>query len=514
MAMRVSGINSGLDTEALVKELVSAYSKKTEKYEKQQTKLSWKQDSWKAMNTKVYGLYTNISNLRFSGAYSTKKASSSNTAKATVTATSGAVTGTQKLRVLSVAQTAYLTGSKMSTKDGSELSTDTTMKQLGFEGEEGTKLKLKTKDENGQDVITDIEITEDTKVTDVVDALKKQGINANFDTKNGRLYLSGKDSGEKYNFEISTDSEDAEASQKALEALGLKIDENDEDAAKMIQGTDAKIRLSGVLYTSSNNNFSINGLNIVAQGVTGDTEDNEITVTVANDSQAIYDKIKDFLTEYNEVINEMTKAYNAKSSGDYEPLTDEEKDAMSDTEVEKWETKIKDALLRRDTTLNSVMSAMQTAMATGVKVGDKTYSLSSFGIHTLGFLNAAENEQNAYHIDGDEDDSNTSGNKDKLMDAIVNDPDSVVEFMKGLTTNLYKAIDEKMKSTSLSSAYTIYNDKELTKQYDNLTKTISQWEKRVSEKEDFYYKKFSAMESALAKLNSQQSSMSGLFGSN
>ena len=100
------------------------------------------------------------------------------------------------------------------------------------------------------------------------------------------------------------------------------------------------------------------------------------------------------------------------------------------------------------------------------------------------------------------------------MDAIVNDPDSVVEFMKGLTTNLYKAIDEKMKSTSLSSAYTIYNDKELTKQYDNLTKTISQWEKRVSEKEDFYYKKFSAMESALAKLNSQQSSMSGLFGSN
>ena len=68
MGMRVSGINSGLDTEALVKELVSAYSKKTEKYEKQQTKLSWKQDSWKAMNTKVYGLYTNISNLRFSGA--------------------------------------------------------------------------------------------------------------------------------------------------------------------------------------------------------------------------------------------------------------------------------------------------------------------------------------------------------------------------------------------------------------------------------------------------------------
>ena len=49
------------------------------------------------------------------------------------------------------------------------------------------------------------------------------------------------------------------------------------------------------------------------------------------------------------------------------------------------------------------------------EIGGKKYSLSSFGISTLGFLNAAENEQNAYHIDGDEDDANTSGKTDKLM---------------------------------------------------------------------------------------------------
>ena len=58
MAMRVSGINSGLDTDAIVQELVSAYSKKTEKYEKEQTKLSWKQEAWKSLNSKVYSFYT------------------------------------------------------------------------------------------------------------------------------------------------------------------------------------------------------------------------------------------------------------------------------------------------------------------------------------------------------------------------------------------------------------------------------------------------------------------------
>ena len=62
-------------------------------------------------------------------------------------------------------------------------------------------------------------------------------------------------------------------------------------------------------------------------------------------------RVKDFLTQYNALINEMTSFYNADSAKGYEPLTDEEKDALSDTEVEKWEQKIKDSLLRRDESL-------------------------------------------------------------------------------------------------------------------------------------------------------------------
>ena len=278
--------------------------------------------------------------------------------------------------------------------------------------------------------------------------------------------------------------------------------------AKKVDGEDAEIWLNGVQYTGSSSTFTINNLTIDALATTGN---DEISITTSTDTQGIYDKVKDFLTEYNNIINEMTKLYNADSSKGYDPLTDDEKDSMSDKEIEKWETKIKDSLLRNDTTLSGVMSAMTTAMSQAVEINGKKYSLSSFGIHTLGYLNAAENEQNAYHIDGDEDDTNTSGNADKLMKAISEDPDTIMQFMQNVTTNLYNAIGDKMKSTTLSSAFTIYNDKQMATQYTDYTKLIKEWETKISDKEDYYYKKFSSMESALTKLNSTQSSLSGYF---
>ena len=185
---------------------------------------------------------------------------------------------------------------------------------------------------------------------------------------------------------------------------------------------------------------------------------------------------------------------------------------MSDTEVEKWEQKIKDSLLRRDDNLESLMSAMTSAMSGAVEVNGKKYYLPNFGIKTLGYLNAPANQQNAYHIDGDEDDANSSGNTDKLMTAITNDPDTVINFMQGLADNLYKSVHTKMQSSPLSSIYTVYNDKEMASEYSDYTDLIKKWEEKLQDKEDYYYKKFSSMETALSKLNSQTSSLSGLFG--
>ena len=128
MAIRLSGLTSGMDTDAIVQEMISAYSKKTEKYEKQQTKLTWKQDAWKSLNTKIYSLYTSVSNMRMSGNYNLKKTTVSDNTKATVTANSDAVTGTQRLSILQTAQASYITGGKL----GDNVTSNTKMSELGY----------------------------------------------------------------------------------------------------------------------------------------------------------------------------------------------------------------------------------------------------------------------------------------------------------------------------------------------------------------------------------------------
>lgn len=883
MAIRLSGMASGLDTDSIVQALVSSYSYKKSKYEKAQTKLGWTQEAWKSLNTKVYSLYSNVSNLRFSTAYSLKKTSVSDSTKASVKAGSSAPNGTQTLKITNTAKAGYLTGEQINASSSS-----TTLAQLGYTGGDA-KINVNTKD--GTKSIT---LSATSTMSDVEKQLKEAGLNASYDSTYKRFYISAKDTGadndftltgantggatalyklgiavgtstsnpysqydslyggsdaatqqkienavaaykssssniekytaqsnnllnaitygtayadvkdfysslsgtktesgadidtakletlaklgsgrdsaiitknsdgtyttyskttakdadgntvyksedgkyisaeerytnggktykknsdgtyvnvsdendkysgdtadltktvtykkvsesksyvsgsdadtktytknsddtytcdgktytkrddgkyyaegeaadskngvtitEKVEYTSSTEIRDAEAAADAYKDITKNIDEKalstyssnlstvtafestkdtsltssdkytiagltsdihdaynkggkdavsnliagngtDSDAyaakvaalttsisseqtkldanklvkelaaikdttsseyqtalknmvetvnsahdlssnaqyntkAKKVDGEDAEIWLNGVQYTGSSSTFTINNLTIDALATTGN---DEISITTSTDTQGIYDKVKDFLTEYNNIINEMTKLYNASSSKGYEPLTDDEKDSMSDKEIEKWETKIKDSLLRNDTTLSGVMSAMTTAMSQAVEINGKKYSLSSFGIHTLGYLNAAENEQNAYHIDGDEDDTNTSGNADKLMTAITEDPDMVMQFMQNVTTNLYNAIGDKMKSTTLSSAFTIYNDKQMTTQYKDYTKLIKEWETKISDKEDYYYKKFSSMESALTKLNSTQSSLSGYF---
>ena len=744
---RVSGMVSGIDTESLVTAMVATQTAKKEKLQKAQTKLQWKQDAFKSINTKVYGLYSKISNLRFSTAYNMKKTTVSDSTKATVTASSSAVNGTQKLTIEKLATSGYLTGAEL--KKGTTGST--TLADLGYtDGDTTLSVTVGTTKK-------DIEVSSTTTIDDLVSKFKEAGVNASYDETNRRIFVSAKETGKDNDFAITSSSKaglnalnaaglcvssasdqenykkmasyakgtTAETSDAMLEilknlknaydsnteltlkeknlsakisysnakdavneyldgdstnadlkadreqlvnllkqssgkytyvnnetgevkdiyeaadtagwtAIDTKINElakstglitettgddgkTKEDSTKLdtlksnvktviavddneiytdddkaayylskdertaakeeladipnqraandaviadennsywdikdytgmgdtelraladkyadeimnaksvvdnnfkdipvsagatrVDAEDAKITLNNAEFTSNSNVFNINGLTIKATGTTAAGE--SLTISTDTDTQGLYDKIKDFLTEYNSIINELTGLYNADSAKGYEPLTDDEKSEMSDSEVEKWETKIKDAILRNDSTIGGVMNSMTTAMMSSYTVNGKSYSLASFGIHTLGYLNAAKNEQYAYHIDGDEDDSNTSGNTDKLLDMITNNPEDVEEFMKQLTSGLYSALDAKMKSTTMSSAYTIYNDKQMTKDYNSYTTQIKNWETKIEDLENRYYKQFSNMEKQLAKMQSSTSSLSSLFG--
>lgn len=500
MPIRITGMNSGLDTEALVSELVSAHRMKSQKYTKAQTKLSWKQDAWKALNTKISSFYSKVTNLKNTSTYQKKKATVSDSTKATVTAKAGAPIGSYSLEVEDMAKAGYLTGAELKGLTGS-VTENTTMAMLGFSGSDSISITADGKS-------TNIEVNSNTTISDFVKSLKDAGVNASFDSTYNRIYISSKKTGAKNDFTLG-------GSEDALKALGLYVDENDDGSsgdannkAVRIKGQDAAIVFNNVRYTSASNDFDINGISINALGKTN----GEISVTVDNDSQAMYDTIKGLIKDYNELINEMTKLYNADSSKGYEPLTSEEKDAMTDTEVEEWEKKIKDSLLRRDESLNSAIEVMKSAMFGSYTVNGKSYSLSSFGISTLGILGAKDNEENAFHIDGDADDLDVATKTDKLMAMIKSDPDVVDSFFKQLTTKMYDGLKEKMASSTLSSYGMIYNDKQMAKEYSDYTSTIKKWDEKLEKLQDSYYKKFAAMESALATLQSQQSSLAGLFG--
>lgn len=709
MAIRLSGMVSGMDTESLVSALVSSYKLKKDNLVKAQTKLSWKQEKWKTMNTSIYGFYSGkLSSARFSTSYNLKTSTVSNDKYAKVSASSSAVSGTQRLKVNHLAATGYLTGGKITATGGSKVTGSTKVSDII--GTKDGSISVKT-----SSGIKSIDITEDMNVSQFTAKLKEAGLNANFDDNNGRFFISAKESGKDNDFSLTAndanglnalkalgiytvnDTDKAEyirlakltegtdayntelesmytkatakdtaknyadkynAAKEKLDALAAddtwdhsytldeyvaklktetpdllnaydkykkekvdsegntvkdsdgnvvyeydteamekdgvkeeyeaavkkkasneslikvyddnskviedtkdyvtigddgkavanetnekvvqevsdtnadrqakaktlldskiamaktaandkdKTDSSDTTKAVRITGQDSEIVLNGATFTNNTNNYSINGLTIQALNVTGT---DEVTITTDTDVDGIYDMIKGFLKDYNDLVKSVDVAYNAASSKGYEPLTSDEKDAMSDDEVKKWEEKIKDSLLRKDSTLGSVLDTMKNDMAKSFKVGDKSYSLSSFGIATLGYFNSPENETGVYHIDGNKDDTYTSANTDKLKSMIASDPDTVITFFSQLASQLYKDLGSKMTASSTSSAYTIYNDKQMNTQYSEYNTKISEAEDKVTTWEDYYYSKFSAMESALAKMNAQSSSLTGLF---
>lgn len=777
MAIRITGMYSGLDTESIINELASAQSYKKTKLVKAQTKHSWKQDAWKALNTKIYSFYQKLDDLRLQGSYKKKKTTVSNPSAVKVVSSESTVDGVHTLTVEKMAKQAYLTSASLETDQGVRFREGATLKQLGFTG----KGSISVNGALGQEV--KIDVSENTTIAQFVDKIKAVGLNANFDEGNQRIYISSKDTGKNANFFLSANdqggfqalgalgllteqpaagSEEAEASleyqsylkwqsyltdatarqkeiddqvaaralaykeendsleiynkdldegnrvnkllivkqdgyeeyvKNALDAYGSedyaqlktdlynriygteqnkqatnddgspkfeadgftlvyeqakdekgnpktdedgnpvyvkervggmtqkleeltkelialeKADTPDKDAIKAktdeikaqekeiekaqkcynyvnaiatneevkqknldkiadnqqyftvddsdpknvkvsgtqdliddvtdevdtkaaaaddflnnletytkgktahkIQGRNAEFTLNGVNYSSYNNTLTVNGMTITAME---ENPGKEITLSTTVDTDGVYDMIKGLFDSYNELINEMDSLYNAEAATDYEPLTSEEKDALTDSEIEEWEKKIKDSLLRRDSTLSTVAGAMKSVMLQGVTVNGRTMYLADFGIETLGYFKAKDNERNAYHILGNKDDPNSWEPEEghpNLRTLIATDPDAVMDFFVGLSNNMHDELAKKMSATTLSSALTVYNDKKMKTEYDDYTKKIKEQEEKLNDYIDNWYAKFSAMETALSKLESKNNSLASLFG--
>ena len=224
MPIRITGMNSGLDTESIITELVKAKSVKKDNLVKAQTKLEWKQDAWKELNSKVYALYSKtLSNMRLTSDYTKKTTKVSNSSVASVITGSSAVNGVQTLEVEKLATTGYLTGAEL--KDGdkkAEYKSSTKLVDMGVEN--GSELELKVGGET-----TKITVTEDMTINDFVSTLKKAGLNASFDEKNQRFFISAKNSGVEADFSLTAKDEKG---MNAMKSMGIAAPLADDDASR------------------------------------------------------------------------------------------------------------------------------------------------------------------------------------------------------------------------------------------------------------------------------------------
>ena len=508
MPIRITGMNSGLDTESIITALTQTKQTKLDNFKGDQKKLTWKQDKWKALNKKVTAFYNGaLSNMRFSSAYTKKTTTVSNANAATVVTGDSAMDSTQTLDITKLAKAGYLTGQEVKV-GGSYAKKSATLSDLGLSA--GDKIKFSIGG-NASDVLSVTLEDGDTiesitnKLKDASSSLTGTKLNFNYDENNGRFFVSSKATGEAASFDLISDAE----SSTAMTKLGLA---KKADGSNYIAGTSAEIKLNGETFKSDNNTFEINGLTITANEVASG-----ITLTTKQDTSGIYDNIKKMLKEYNDLMKEFATLYNADKASKYKMLTDDEKDAMSDKEVEEWENKIKDGLLSKDETIGNIRTAMREMMNSSfdIKLKDgttKKLSLASFGIATGSYFSTEENERDLLHIDGDEDDSSTSGNTDLLRAMISSDPDAVQDFFSDLSKSLYGKLSDLMKGTEYRSSFTIYEDKLMASQYSAYNTKISNAQKALEAAQDKLYKRFSKMETALSKINSSSGSLSSYFG--
>lgn len=281
--------------------------------------------------------------------------------------------------------------------------------------------------------------------------------------------------------------------------------------ATKVNAQDAVIYLNDAKFTNTTNNFEINGLTISALSETKPGED--VTLTTENDVSGIYDMVKSFIKEYNTVINEIDKLYNADSIGTMKPMTSEEKDAVTETEAKEWEEKLRAASLRKDSNLNTIGSTLKEVMNSGFSVGGKTLYLSNFGIEALSYFEAVDNEKNAFHIAGDSDDENTAGKADKLKSMIASDPNTVISFFTQLSQKLYEKMNALSKSVDGYRSFgNFYDDKKMKTDYDSYNSKIAELEKKLNKYEDSWYSKFAKMESTMAKMQKNTSGLSAFLG--
>ncbi|PAD64644.1 flagellar filament capping protein FliD [Bacillus siamensis] len=512
MVTRITGLNSGLDVDSLVKKMMDAEKQPLNKLNQQKQTLEWKRDAYREMNTQLADMYsTTFNNMLMSTNWNKKTVTSSDSS-----VTAAAVSAEQNI------------STSMSVQ---QLATSTTYKSSGainFTSGQSQTLKFNvTNPGETQPTEVSVSIAATDTIDDVISKLNSSGLGVTAlkeKISNGTDYVdtiafTSNKTGEGFTLAAGDD-----ATKSFLkDQLGFAVDDATNELTANAEGKNAKFTFNGLEMTKTSNNFTINGIKYTLNSVTDSNK--TVTINSTTDTDGIFDNIKDFVDKYNTLIKSANEKVTESKYRDYKPLTDEQREAMTDKQIEQWEAKAKSGLLRSDSTLQNGLAEMRLDLYSTVTIDGKKYQLADFGIETSSY-----EDQGKFGKLVIKDEA-------KLKQKITENPSLVAKLFNADSTSTItdsstgktiknpeeQGIARRLKDTlnkmqtqiskqagtesSVSSSFAI------GKSLNEIETNISNMKTKLDDIESRYYKKFSALDTALEKLNSQSSYLTSMLGS-
>lgn len=298
------------------------------------------------------------------------------------------------------------------------------------------------------------------------------------------------------------------------------------DSSNYEKGTDAvftaTVNGKQMEYTRSSNTADLDGMTVTFEGtfnVDGTEKGADVTFTTKTDTDTVFNAIKSMVDDYNAMVTEIKKAYSdmplQKTNGSkYEPLTSEDEEGMTESEIEAYEEKAKTGILFMDRDLSSLYSALRDAVVSSGADGAYLRSIginTSYedGLTTISLDEKALREALETDLDGVANAFNKSKENGAATDGLMTKIQEVTDRYAATTGAVKGILIEKAGS---KYAPTAALDNTILDQMKELDKQISTWQSKMSDKVDYYTNKFTQLEMLINQMNSQSSALAGLTG--
>lgn len=384
----------------------------------------------------------------------------------------------------------------------------TELYNLGLKPNEDGKYSMKI---NGKEISVDKNAT----ITDLVSAVNKSGagVTMTYSKLENKFIVEANDMGNGGDVDIAEDDEFAKA-------LGLTTG----GGASYEIGENAKFTIDGVEVYHNSNSYTMDGITFDINEAELGTD---ITVSLSKDYDTVKQAIKDFVKDYNQLIDDVyghigTAPKRDAKNNTYEPLTDAQKEEMDDDEIEKWEKAAKQGVIYNDSTVSGIMSGIRLAIYNSVTLDDG----SKFGLYNMGIsvVTSMTDSEGARHgkleIDEEKFDKAFEENPEAIS-KLFTDPESGI--MKQVSTKIDNAVSTTklsgntikgslVRKAGLEKGSTAKNNA-IYRQMEQINKRINQLQERYDSKEDYWWSVFTNLEKMMANMNSQSSYMANFLSS-